>query len=73
MHLRVARSRDMYRNDLDFLRLETPPQATRRDSARSSPSDNSPARVLWEIGLVLAGALSFAVAVNKALTLFHVT
>jgi hypothetical protein len=62
----------MYRNDLDFVHVETPPQTFRPDTARTSPSDNSPARVLWEMGLVLAGALSFALAVYAALTLFHV-
>lgn len=56
----------MYRNDLDFLHLEGSADPTRR------PSDNSASRVLWEVGLVLAGALAFAVAVNEALTLFHV-
>jgi hypothetical protein len=59
----------MYRNDLDFLHLETPPAT--QVAARPGPSDNSPGRVLWEVGLVLAGALAFAAAVNEALTLFH--
>jgi hypothetical protein len=58
----------MYRNDPDLLQFEAPaPRATR---ARSS--DNSAAQVLWEVGLVLAGALTFAAAVNEALTLFHI-
>ena len=61
----------MYRNDLDFLHLEAPTAADR--VPQCSPSDNSASRALWEVGLVLAGALSFAIAVNEALTLFHVT
>ena len=63
----------MRQNDSDTLRFEAAPGAIRRDASQASPSDNSPDRVLWEVGLVLAVALSFAVAVNEALTLFHVT
>jgi hypothetical protein len=60
----------MNRNELDFLHVEAP---TLVDRARwRSPSDNSATRVLWEVGLVLAGALAFAVAINEALTLFRV-
>ena len=61
----------MCRNDLDFLHLETPADAGRDRTAYSSPGDNSPGRVLWEVGLVLVGALFFAVVVNEAFRLFY--
>jgi hypothetical protein len=59
----------MYRYDLDSLSREGPAQASPRPSNQNI--DNSAGRVLWEVGLVLASTLTFAVAVNEAIILFH--
>ena len=36
------------------------------------PYEKTPQAILWRMGLVLAGALGFALAVNLALVAFHI-
>ncbi len=63
----------MFRNELDFMHLEELRSGARKDrSVLRDKTDNSPSRVLWEMGLVLIGALSAALAINLALILFHI-
>jgi hypothetical protein len=68
-------SRFMFRNELDFMHLEelrSDARKTRPELREEPQSDNSPEAVLWEMGLVLVGALSAALAINAALILFHI-
>jgi hypothetical protein len=59
----------MYRNDFDLLHVNEDQNTRPTRTQAVNRDDNSQARVLWELGIVLAVALGFAAVVNVALLL----
>ena len=55
----------MYRNELDLLHVEGA-QAAAPPRTATAESDNSPAQVFWEMGLVLGSALGLAAVIDIA-------
>jgi len=69
--------RDHHSDGFGFDSGELPPQPRTELDQRNLRSDaagaNSPERVLWEAGLVLAIALGIALAVNLTLVSLHIS